>query len=140
MNLSTVCFILGGIASLLLAALHLVLVFRPQGWRYFGADALTTLAEQGSRWIAPVTFALVVLFAVWGMYALAGAGVISPLPWLKTVLIVITIIYILRGLLLLSDLIKVIARTRSIRFAVFSMGSLVTGLLYLTGTVGLNAL
>lgn len=140
MDLSSICLIFGGIASLLLAALHLVLVFRPQGWRYFGADALTTLAEQGSRWIAPVTVALVVLFAVWGMYALAGAGVISPLPWLKTVLIVISLIYILRGLLFLSDIVKTLAGTRSIRFAVFSMGALVTGLLYLMGTVASKSL
>lgn len=40
--------ILGSIASLLLALLHLVLVFRPQAWRYFGADALSALAKQGS--------------------------------------------------------------------------------------------
>jgi hypothetical protein len=41
---------------------------------------------------------------------------------------------------LLSDLIKALAGKRSIRFAVFSAGSLAAGLLYLIGTVGLNSL
>jgi hypothetical protein len=130
------CLILGGIASLLLAVLHLVLVFRPQAWRFFGAGEISELAEQGSRWIAPVTLGLVVLFAAWGVYALSGADVLGPLPLLQTVLIVISVIYILRGLALPFDLIKALLGAQHPRMVVFSTGALAIGLLYLVGTLG----
>ncbi len=137
MKQASAYLILGGGASLLLAVLHLVLAIRPQAWRYFGAGELSTLAEQGSQWITPVTLGLVLLFATWGLYALSGAGAIRPLPLLRTVLIVISVIYILRGLALPFDLMKTVGGTHSIRFAVFSAGALVTGLLYLMGWSGL---
>ncbi len=135
MNLARFFLILGSVASLLLAGLHLILVFRPQGWSYFGANELTLLAEQDSQWIAPTAFGLTLLFTIWGVYALSGAGVIKQLPFLPTVLIVISIIYILRGLALPFDLIKVFVGTQSFRFAIFSFGSLIAGIFYLVGVL-----
>lgn len=126
--------IIGSCSSLILAALHIILVFKPQGWAYFGAGDLTKLAEQGTKWVIPVTAALALLFAVWGLYGLAGAEVISPLPFLTVTLQVIGIIYLLRGLMLPSDLIKAVMKKYPIRFAFFSSVSLITGLLYLVGT------
>lgn len=111
MKQASTYLIVGGGASLLLAVLHLILVFRPQVWRYFGAGELSALAEQGSQWITPVTLSLVLLFATWGMYALSGAGAIRPLPLLRTVLILISVIYILRGLALPFDLMKTLGGT-----------------------------
>ena len=43
--------------------------------------------------------------------------------------------YILRGLMLPSDLVKFVQRTRPFRFVLLSIGSLATGLLYLSGTL-----
>ncbi|MEZ4670786.1 MAG: hypothetical protein R3E39_23015 [Anaerolineae bacterium] len=134
MTITTSYLILGSCSSLILAALHLILVFKPQGWVYFGAGDLTKLAEQDAKWVIPVTAVLALLFAVWGLYGLAGAEVISPLPFLTVVLQIIGIIYLLRGLMLPSDLIKTVMKRYPVRFAFFSSVSLVTGLFYLVGT------
>lgn len=135
MNLSGYCLILGGVASFLIATLHLVFVLQPQWQRHFGADELVQLAEQGSPFTVLVTFGLTLMFATWGAYALSGAGVIGQLPLLRISLIVIGVIYILRGLLLPSELVKVLQSGYPFRFVVFSTGSLAAGLLYLVGSL-----
>jgi len=89
------------------------------------------LHEQGSPFTVLVTIGLALMFAAWGAYALSGAGVIRRLPLLQTVLIAIGVIYVLRGLLLPSDLVKVLQSGYPFRFVVFSTGSLAIGLLYL---------
>ena len=131
MNLPNYCLILGGVASFLIAVLHLALVFKPQWYRHFGADELVQLHEQGSPFTVLVTIGLALMFAAWGAYALSGAGVIRRLPLLQTVLIAIGVIYVLRGLLLPSELVKVLQSGYPFRFVVFSTGSLAIGLLYL---------
>ncbi len=135
MNMSSYCLILGGGASTLIALLHLALVFRPHWYRFFGADELVQLHEQGSLFTVLVTVGLALMFAVWAAYALSGAGVIRQLPLVRTVLITVAAIYILRSLLLPSELFKALLNGYSIRFAVFSTGSLAAGLLYLFGTL-----
>ena len=135
MNPSGTCLVLGGIASWLIAGLHLVLVLRPQWYRYFGAEELVKLHEQGSRFTVLVTLGLALMFAAWGAYALSGAGLLGRLPLLRVALIVIAAIYILRSLMLPSELIKALVDGQSFRFVLFSAGSLVAGLLYLVGTI-----
>ena len=119
MNLSRYCLVLGGVASFLIAVLHLALVFKPQWYRHFGADELVQLHEQGSSFTVLVTIGLALMFAAWGAYALSGAGVIRRLPLLQTVLIAIGVIYVLRGLLLPSELVKVLQSGYPFRFVVF---------------------
>jgi hypothetical protein len=133
MNLSRYCLVLGGVASFLIALLHLALVFKPQWYRHFGAAELAQLAGQGSPFTVLVTSGLALMFAAWGAYALSGAGVIRQLPLLRTVLIAIGVIYILRSLMLPSEIVKVLQSGYPFRFVVFSTGSLATGLLYLVG-------
>jgi hypothetical protein len=135
MDKSGYCLILGGVASLLIALLHLALALRPQWYRTFGADELAQLHEQGSPFTVLVTLGLALMFAAWGVYGLSGAGLIGPLPLLRTSLIAIGIIYILRSLMLPSELVKVLTGGHSFRFVVFSTGSLAAGLLYLVGTL-----
>ena len=135
MDILRYCLILGSGASFLIAVLHLALVFKPQWYRYFGADELVQLYEQGSPFTVLVTSGLTLMFAAWGAYALSGAGVIRQLPLLRTVLISIGVIYVLRGLLLPSELAKVLQSGYPVRFVIFSTGSLVTGLLYLIGSL-----
>ena len=126
---------LGGVASMLIAALHVALVIRPQAYRYCGAAELAQLAEQGSPFTMLVTIGLALMFAAWGAYALSGAGLIRQLPLLRTVLVAIGVIYILRGLLLPSELVKVLLSGYPFRFVAFSTGSLAIGLLYLVGSL-----
>jgi len=135
MDISRYCLILGSVASFLIAVLHLALVFKPQWYHYFGADKLVELHEQGSPFTVLVTFGLAIIFAAWGAYALSGAGVIRQLPLLRIVLIAIGIIFILRGLMLPSEIFKVLQSGYPFRFVVFSTVSLVIGLLYLVGAL-----
>ena len=125
--------ILGGLASFLIALLHIALALRPQWYCYFGADELSQLHQEGSHFTVLVTLGLALMFAVWGAYALSGANVIRQLPLLRTVLIVAGVIYLLRSLMLPGELVKALTSGHSFRFVVFSTGSLAAGLLYLVG-------
>ena len=92
MNPSSSCLVLGSVASLLIVLLHLSLALRPQWYRHFGADELAQMHEQGSPFTVLVTLGLALMFAVWGIYALSGAGVIGQLSLWRSVLIAIGVI------------------------------------------------
>jgi hypothetical protein len=134
MTLSSSYLLLGGMASFLIVLLHLALALRPRWYRHFRADELAQLHERGSRFTVFVTLGLTSMFGLWGAYALSGAGVIGQLPLLRPVLIAIGVIYVLRSLILPSELFKVLLSGYPLRFVVFSTGSLVAGLIYLVGT------
>jgi hypothetical protein len=114
---------------------HVTLAIRPQAYRYCDAAELAQLHEQGSPFTVLVTIGLALMFAAWGAYTLSGAGVIRQLPLMRTVLIAIGAIYILRSFMLPSELVKVLTSGYPFRFVVFSTGSLAIGLLYLVGTL-----
>lgn len=135
MNLQNVLLILSGSASLLVTLLHIILAIRPQAWQYFGAGELTEIHEKGSPFTLLVTLGLILMFSAWVVYAYAGAGIIRPLPWMRTVLIAIEIIYILRSLMLPAEIFKVIGGGYPFRFILLSVGFLTPGLLYLLGTI-----
>ena len=135
MNLSSYCLVLGAGASFFNTLLHVALAIRPQLYRYCGADELAQLHEQGSPFTVLVTSGLALLFAAWGAYALSGAGMIGQLPLLRAMLITIGVIYVLRSLMLPSELVQVLTSGYPFRFIVFSTGSLVMGLFYLVGTL-----
>ena len=126
----------GGVISALISILHVFLTFRPDLYRYVspGQDSgLAQMAEQGSSFTSILTFALALMFAIWAMYAFSGAGLIRRMPLLRPALIAIGVIYILRGLFLPSEVSMVLTQGYPFRFAIFSLISLVAGLLYLIG-------
>ena len=135
MSIPRSCLVLGGVASLLIALLHVALALRPRWWRHFGAGELAQLHEQGSPFIVLAAIGLAAMFAVWGAYALSGGGVIGRLPLLRFVLIAIGVVYLLPSLTLPSELFKVLLRGHPFRSVVFPTGSLAVGLLYLFGTL-----
>ncbi len=92
----------GGALSLVAAAVHLaVIVGGPDWYRFFGAgEGMARAAEAGSVRPALMTLGVAGVLAVWGAYALSGAGLIGPLPLLRAALVAITAIYLLRGLVL----------------------------------------
>ncbi len=59
---------------------------------------MAELAEQGHWYPTVSTLIISSILAIWALYALAGAGVISRLPLLRTALVLISGVYILRGL------------------------------------------
>lgn len=134
MNTPKTLLLLGGAASFLIALLHLVLALKPRWYRYFGAGELAQLHEGGSPFTVLATLGLALLFAAWGAYALSGAGLIGSLPLLRGLLVTIGIIYVLRSLMLPSELVGIL-RDQPWRFVLFSAGSLAAGLLYLAGAL-----
>jgi hypothetical protein len=77
----------------------------PAWYRFFGAgERMARLAEQGSARPALVTLGIAAMLALWSAYALAGAGLIPRLQLMRTALVLISAIYLLRGLVLLPAL------------------------------------
>jgi hypothetical protein len=64
------------------------------------------------------TLGIACVLGLWTAYALSGAGVIAPLPLLKLALILITGVYLLRGLVLVPALI--VTRGKASPFAFWS--------------------
>ena len=123
----------GGCLSLIAALIHLAaIVGGPDWYRFFGAgEEIATAAERGSMVPALMTLGIAAVLLVWAAYAFAGAGLVRRLPLLRTGLVLISAIYLLRGLLLAPAL--VMGRVDS--FTLWSsLIVLVYGVAYAVGT------
>jgi len=90
---------LAGCLNALAAVLHLgCIVYGASWYRFFGAgEQMAIWAEQGNIKATWYTLFIATVLFTWSAYAFSGAGVISRLPWLKVILVMITSVYILRG-------------------------------------------
>lgn len=95
--------IVGGVLSAAASVLHLaVIVGGPAWYRFFGAgEGMARMAEQGSWTPIVVTLGIAGVLAIWSAYAFSGAGLIPRLPLLRTALVLISAVYLLRGLVLI---------------------------------------
>lgn len=86
--------------SAIAALLHICVIFGGPAWyRFFGAgERMAASAEAGHLYPVAVTLVIAGMLGVWAAYALAGAGVLQPLPLQALVLPAITAVYLLRGL------------------------------------------
>ncbi len=93
----------GGWLSVAAAVAHLAAIAGGGDWyRFFGAgEAIAAAAERGSPVPALLTFGIATVLGIWAAYAFSGAGRIRKLPLLRTGLVVIGAIYLLRGSALL---------------------------------------
>ena len=126
--------VIGGYLSLLAALLHLaVIAGGPDWYRFFGAgEGMARMAEQGMWQPALMTVGIASILAIWAAYAFAGAGRLPTLPLMRTALILISLIYLARGLLIIPIVIEPPARTA---FNIWSsLIVLVYGLCYAVGT------
>lgn len=126
---------IGGILSLLASLLHIgVIIGGPDWYRFFGAgEELAKMAEKGSLYPAVITFGIALVLAAWAWFAFAGAGFVWKPPLLRTGLIAISAVYLLRGLVLLPMLLLTPEKVNG--FAVWSsIIVLVYGLFYAIGT------
>ena len=91
-----------GILSALAAVLHLaVIAGGPDWYRFVGAgEEMAQMAERGLLRPALITVAIATILAIWSAYAFAGAGLLPRLPLIRTALVAITAVYLLRGLAL----------------------------------------
>jgi hypothetical protein len=92
--------IAGAVCSALAAALHLgCIVFGASWYRFFGAgERMARMAEAGHPYPAIVTLAIAVVLAVWSCYALAAAGVLGAPPLLRAGVVLITAVFLVRGI------------------------------------------
>lgn len=128
----------GGISSLAVAFLHIgIILAGAPAYRYFGAgEEMAQMSAAGSLIPALVTFAIVVIFFIWGLYAFSALGWIRRLPLLRLGLIVISAVYALRGLGFIPQLIWKIEFPLSVANPDigFSLASLLIGVFYSIGT------
>ncbi len=96
-------FVTAAMGLLLGSALHLaVLVAGPEWIAFVGAPKNVVLSAEQGTWLAPIsTISIAALLAICAAYALAGAGVISRLPLLRTVLVFVCVLFGLRGLVII---------------------------------------
>ncbi len=123
----------GGWLSAAAAVLHVaVIAGGPDWYRLFGAgEAMAQMAERGSLVPAVLTLGIAAMLAVWAAYAFAGAGIIRRLPLMRTALVAISAIYLVRGLLIVPVLTKQAAPAFDIWS---SLIVLVYGIVYALGT------
>jgi hypothetical protein len=86
--------------------MHLaVIVGGPDWYRFFGAgEEMARMAERGSPLPALITLGIAALLATCAAYALSAAGQIRRLPLIRTALVAISAVYLLRGLVLFPAL------------------------------------
>lgn len=92
-------FIIAGALSAFAAILHLGCIYFGAPWyRFFGAgEQMALLSEQGSIQPTLITSTIVLVLSIWSMYAFSAAGFIFKLPFMRLVLLLITVIYLARG-------------------------------------------
>lgn len=93
----------GGWLSLLAALLHLACIAGGEEWyRFFGAgEEIALAAARGEVWPHLITACIALVLAIWAAFAFSGGGSIRRLPLLRTALIVISAIYLARGLIII---------------------------------------
>jgi len=90
---------IAGVLSAIAALIHLGCIYFGATWyRFFGAgEQMVKLSEQGSIKPTVITASITVMLIVWALYAFSGAGLIMPLPLVRTVLVIISALYLLRA-------------------------------------------
>ena len=58
---------------------------------------MAVLAEQGNIRATLITTGIALVLSIWSLYAFSAAGVIFRLPLIRLALILITLIYLVRG-------------------------------------------
>ena len=135
MNQGSGLLIVGGVLSAIASLLHLGCIAFGAAWfRLFGApEPLIRAYEAGDMRLVWITIVIAAGLAIWAAYAFSAAGLIGKLPLLRTGLVTIAAIYLLRGLLLFPALAK--APYPRSDFDIWSSAIvLVYGLTYAVGT------
>jgi len=102
-NPGTPWLVAGAWLSFAASALHIGCILGGPAWyRFFGAGEGVAQAAERGEWLPTLlTLAIAAVLALWGAYALSGAGRIVRLPLPTFCLVGITAVYLLRGLILI---------------------------------------
>lgn len=137
----TILLVTAAGCSFTASLLHVAIIFGGANWyRFFGAgENMAKLAENASIYPTIVTFIIASILSIWGLYALSGAGLMPKFPLLKTALVVITSIYLVRGVagLTLPFIFNhpMFSQNSKTFWLVSSLICLLIGLTHLLGTV-----
>ncbi len=135
LDLGQKLLVIGGILSLLASLLHIgVIIGGPDWYRFFGAgEDMANMAEKGSLYPTLITIGIASILAIWAWFAFAGARLLWKPPLLRTGLVVISAVYLARGLVLLPMLLFVPEKINN--FAIWSsLIVMIYGLFYGAGT------
>ncbi|GIU23293.1 hypothetical protein TUM4644_16600 [Shewanella colwelliana] len=135
-NAENKALVLAAYCSGLAAMAHLgCIIFGGDWYRFFGTgEQMATLAEQGHWYPSAVTSVIVVVLSIWTLYGLSAAKVIRQLPLIRLALIVISSIYLIRGVGFIW--LMPMFPGNSLTFWLVSSGICLTiGLLYAVGTL-----
>jgi hypothetical protein len=137
MTISKQLFRIAGGSSFAVSVFQAVISFVPSWSLHFGAPE-----ELVANTTMLITAGLIaaIIFAIFGLYALAGAGDIQTLPLLRIGLLGIGGVYTIRGIVLIPQLLimwEIIQSTETISSTMLasSLISLITGILYFLGIV-----
>ncbi len=128
---------LAGILSFGVAIFQAAISFVPEWSAYYGAgDALVS----NPPLLLAAGLGMTLVFAICGFYGLSGAGLIRPLPLLRLGLFVIGLVYTLRGISFIFQILIMLGILPSpqplpLAWVLTSLVSLIVGLLYLSGLV-----
>ena len=119
-----------GVLSAIASLLHLACIVGGPAWyRFLGAgEGMARAAERGEWRPALITLFIAGVLAVWSAFAFSGAGLLPRLPLLRTALIAITAVYLVRGLAILP-----VALLRRAQFEAFWLWS--SGIVLVYGVV-----
>ncbi len=125
-----------GCFSLAASLLHVACIFGGPDWyRYFGAGERMARAAAAGQWgPAVVTAGIAAVLVVAAAYAFSGAGLIGRLPLLRLGLVVVSVVYLARGLVFLRPSIMGRSDLSSAFLLWSSLIVLVIGLAYALGT------
>jgi hypothetical protein len=127
--------IIGGILSAIAALMHIAIIIGGPDWyRFFGAgEGMARAAAQGRMMPTLITLGIATMLAIWAAYAFSGAGLMPRLPLLRTALVIISSIYLLRAMAVVPLLLT--STEQSPAFWLWSSGIvLIYGLAYAIGT------
>ena len=136
----------GGLITGVASLLHVAIIIGGADWyRFFGAgERMARLAARGSPYPGLITAGIALILGIWTLYALSGARVIRRLPFLHLALVLIAIVYLLRGVLgvpavlLVDDPYMGELRERLVFMIVSSVICLGLGLCYAVGAAGVS--
>lgn len=125
----------GGMLSAIAALAHIAIIIGGPDWyRFFGAgEGMARAAAQGRMMPTLITLGIATMLAIWAAYAFSGAGLIVRLPLLRTALVIISSIYLVRALAVVPFLLT--PTEQSSAFWIWSSAIvLIYGLAYAIGT------
>ncbi|WP_373493109.1 hypothetical protein [Aquiflexum sp.] len=131
-----------GILTALIAIIHIgIVIGGPEWYRFFGAgEGMAQQAEAGLALPVMITLMIALILGIWALYAFSGAGEVAKLPLMEPILIIISSIFLLRGLLgiplvmLIDDPYLNELREKMVFMFVSSLISMGFGILYAKGT------